>query len=146
MHNFYKFFFIALIDRTSAIHKYHQVGKHPDLAMPFVTIFPRSFLAPDRYLARSNSIVTKIFPSELVRHSKWDKLSKSVWDKFSSHQQSQEMYVRKLMLWKYLLIYIKVIFIIFYLFFFLLLKFKKLINNYYRQYIQGTVSFWSDQQ
>ncbi|KAH0548895.1 hypothetical protein KQX54_004058 [Cotesia glomerata] len=97
-------------DRTSAIHKYHQVGKQPDLAMQFASIFPRSFLAPDRYLARSNSIASKTSPSELLRHSKWDKLSQSVWDKFSSHQQSEEMYVRKLMLWKYLLIYIKTIY------------------------------------
>ncbi|XP_008555872.1 poly(A) RNA polymerase GLD2 isoform X2 [Microplitis demolitor] len=97
-------------DKTSPVQKFQRARKYPELAAQYINVFPKSFLAPDRYLARANLIEATILPSELLRKSKWDSLSKSIWDKFYKNQQSRVTYIRKMMLWKYLLVYIKTIF------------------------------------
>lgn len=85
---------------------------------------------PDRFLARSHLIEMRATPKSLLnskhllcfsiikRHvlmfysfspgSQWDPLSKSIWSKFSNSQQTEETYKRKMYLWRYLYLCIRV--------------------------------------
>ncbi|KAL0109212.1 hypothetical protein PUN28_014359 [Cardiocondyla obscurior] len=65
-------------------------------------MFPGSITAPDRFLARSHLIQVTSTPNNLVTGSSWDDLSKQVWDKFITHQQTEITYKKKIMLWKHL--------------------------------------------
>lgn len=71
-------------------------------------MFPRYLTAPDRFLARSHLIEVSSVPNNLVNGSIWDGLSQQIWSKFISNQQTETIYRNKMMLWKYLYIYIKV--------------------------------------
>lgn len=63
--------------------------------------------APDRFLARAHLITMKEPPPKLLNNSIWDRISKGVWNKFSMYQQSEEMYKKKMDLWRYLYIVCK---------------------------------------
>lgn len=63
---------------------------------------------PDRFLARAHLVQVKAPPENLLNGGKWDKLSQMVWDKFIGAQQSEETYKKKMYLWRYLYICIRV--------------------------------------
>lgn len=65
-------------------------------------------IAPDRFLARSHLIQVNVTPNELYSHTAWTDLSREIWSKFMANQQTESTYRNKMMLWKYLYIYIKV--------------------------------------
>jgi len=71
-------------------------------------MYPRYFIAPDRFLARSHLVAMTSAPNNLVCGSIWDNLSQEIWSKFISNQQTEATYKKKMMLWKHLYIYIKV--------------------------------------
>ncbi|XP_015599027.1 poly(A) RNA polymerase gld-2 homolog A isoform X3 [Cephus cinctus] len=75
--------------------------------LPNYSMFPRYYIAPDRFLARSHLIQVTHVPKDLLNGSHWDDLSRDVWEKFMSNQQTETTYRNKMMLWKYLYIYIK---------------------------------------
>ncbi|XP_076243113.1 poly(A) RNA polymerase gld-2 homolog A isoform X2 [Calliopsis andreniformis] len=72
--------------------------------------FPRYGIAPDRFLARSHLVEVTRTPDDLLNGSVWDKLSKDVWSKFMLNQQTETVYRNKMMLWRYLYVYIKTAF------------------------------------
>ncbi|XP_063979187.1 poly(A) RNA polymerase gld-2 homolog A-like isoform X2 [Diachasmimorpha longicaudata] len=79
-----------------------------DIMVPAVNFFPRPFIAPDRFLARSHLMQVHKTPEELMRGCpRWDELSQEIWSKFLANQQSEATFRNKMMLWKYLYIYIK---------------------------------------
>lgn len=71
-------------------------------------MYPKYFIAPDKFLARSHLVAMTSEPSNLVCGSEWDDLSQEIWSKFISNQQTEATYKQKMMLWKHLYIYIKV--------------------------------------
>ncbi|KAG7207761.1 hypothetical protein KM043_009371 [Ampulex compressa] len=78
--------------------------------MPHYSSYPRYGIAPDRFLARSHLVEVTRVPSDLYIGSRWDELSQGIWSKFMSNQQTETIYRNKMMLWKYLYIYIKTAF------------------------------------
>lgn len=84
------------------------------MMMSTFNFFPRVTLAPDRFLARSHLVEITKPPQDLVRLSRWDDLSKDIWTKFAMNQQTENTFKNKMMLWKYLFIYIKVIHLYFF--------------------------------
>lgn len=83
--------------QMSTVMKFHQV--------PSDTTF---FSAPDRFLAKAHLISMKQPPPQLLNGTKWDLISESIWNKFRQLQQSEDMYKRRMNLWRYLFIAIKV--------------------------------------
>lgn len=79
------------------------------LLSPNYHMFPRYGIAPDRFLARSHLVEVTRTPDDLLNGSIWDKLSKDIWSKFMLNQQTETVYRNKMMLWRYLYVYIKVI-------------------------------------
>ncbi|KAF3428640.1 hypothetical protein E2986_01796 [Frieseomelitta varia] len=77
---------------------------------PNYHMFPRYGIAPDRFLARSHLIEVTRSPDDLFTGSIWDRLSKDVWSKFMMNQQTETVYRNKMMLWRYLYVYIKTAF------------------------------------
>ncbi|KAK1124871.1 hypothetical protein K0M31_006223 [Melipona bicolor] len=77
---------------------------------PNYHMFPRFGIAPDRFLARSHLIEVTHSPDDLFTGSIWDRLSKDVWSKFMLNQQTETVYRNKMMLWRYLYVYIKTAF------------------------------------
>ena len=75
---------------------------------PNYHMFPRYGIAPDRFLARSHLVEVTRSPDDLFTGSIWDRLSKDVWSKFMLNQQTETVYRNKMMLWRYLYVYIKV--------------------------------------
>lgn len=73
-----------------------------------------NYTPPDRFLNRAHLVELKRSPDALCNGSKWDQLSQSVWAKFSSRQQTEETYRKKMYLWRYLYTNIKVSFFLFY--------------------------------
>ena len=69
---------------------------------------PRYVMAPDRFLGRSHLVEVTRRPENLLIKSVWDDLSEDIWEKFISNQQTEVTYKNKMMLWKYLFIFIKV--------------------------------------
>lgn len=57
--------------------------------------------SPDTFFYNSLSFV-KEEPKELLCGSIWDPISKDIWTKFLSAQQSEPMYNKKIQLWRYL--------------------------------------------
>lgn len=69
---------------------------------------PPVFTAPDHFLARAHLMqVSSSPPASLTTGSQWDKLSTEIWNKFIGNQQTEETYKKKMLLWKYLYIFIK---------------------------------------
>lgn len=65
-------------------------------------------IAPDRFLSRSHVVELNMKPETLVNGSVWDDLSRSMWNKFLANQQTEQTFRKKMMLWRYLYMYIKV--------------------------------------
>ncbi|XP_020712232.2 poly(A) RNA polymerase gld-2 homolog A-like isoform X2 [Athalia rosae] len=84
--------------------------KFAGVILPTCNMYPRCYIAPDRFLARSHLVEVRKTPQNLLTGSSWDALSRDVWKKFMSNQQSETTYRNKMMLWKYLYIYIKTAF------------------------------------
>ncbi|XP_046400117.1 poly(A) RNA polymerase gld-2 homolog A-like isoform X2 [Ischnura elegans] len=63
--------------------------------------------APDRFLSRAHLVNVKGPPTNLCSGGEWDKLSEGIWDKFFSNQQSEETFIKKMLLWKCLYVLIK---------------------------------------
>lgn len=84
--------------------------KYMGLFSPNYSTFPRYGIAPDRFLARSHLVEVTRTPDDLLDGSIWDKLSKDVWSKFMLNQQTETVYRNKMMLWRYLYVYIKTAF------------------------------------
>ncbi|XP_076222957.1 poly(A) RNA polymerase gld-2 homolog A isoform X2 [Nomia melanderi] len=84
--------------------------KYVGLLSPNYSTFPRYGIAPDRFLARSHLVEVIRTPDELLSGSIWDNLSKDIWSKFMVNQQTETVYRNKMMLWRYLYIYIKTAF------------------------------------
>ncbi|XP_075154293.1 uncharacterized protein LOC142227936 isoform X2 [Haematobia irritans] len=62
---------------------------------------------PDRFLAKAHLIEAKEAPASLLNNSKWDNLSRDIWAKFISSQQTEETFRKKMRLWRYLYLFIK---------------------------------------
>lgn len=77
---------------------------------PNYNAFPRCGIAPDRFLARSHLVEVTHTPEDLLNGSVWDRLSGDIWSKFMLNQQTENVYTKKMMLWRYLYIYIKTAF------------------------------------
>lgn len=84
--------------------------KFAGVILPTCNMYPRCYIAPDRFLARSHLIEVTKTPENLLTGSNWDGLSQDIWKKFMSNQQTETTYRNKMMLWKYLYIYIKTAF------------------------------------
>ncbi|XP_012135126.1 poly(A) RNA polymerase gld-2 homolog A isoform X4 [Megachile rotundata] len=84
--------------------------KYMGLLAPNYNTFPRYGIAPDRFLARSHLVEVTHVPDELINGSIWDNLSKDVFSKFMVNQQTETIYRNKMMLWRYLYVYIKTAF------------------------------------
>ncbi|XP_039298445.1 poly(A) RNA polymerase gld-2 homolog A [Nilaparvata lugens] len=65
---------------------------------------------PDKFLSNTNSVQITKPPPQLTNGSVWDELSKAVWNKFLTNQQTKETYERKLNLWKSLYVYLKTVY------------------------------------
>ncbi|XP_011309656.1 poly(A) RNA polymerase gld-2 homolog A-like [Fopius arisanus] len=81
--------------------------KFTDIMVPTFNFYPRPYIAPDRFLARSHLMQVHKTPEDLVQRCRWDELSRDMWNKFLGNQQSEATFRNKMMLWKYLYIYIK---------------------------------------
>lgn len=66
------------------------------------------FTPPDRFLTRAHLVEQKQPPKALLTGSKWDELSQMVWDRFCAAQQTEETYKKKMYLWRYLYLCVKV--------------------------------------
>ncbi|CAL7941676.1 unnamed protein product [Xylocopa violacea] len=84
--------------------------RYAGLLSPSYHTFPRYGIAPDRFLGRSHLVEVTRTPDELLNGSIWDKLSKDIWSKFMLNQQTETVYRNKMMLWRYLYVYIKTAF------------------------------------
>ncbi|XP_076635181.1 poly(A) RNA polymerase gld-2 homolog A isoform X1 [Colletes latitarsis] len=84
--------------------------KYMGLVSPNYSSFPTCGIAPDRFLARSHLVEVTHTPDELLNGSVWDNLSRDVWAKFMFNQQTETVYRNKMMLWRYLYVYIKTTF------------------------------------
>lgn len=62
---------------------------------------------PDRFLAKSHLIQTKVPHKDLIVGSEWDMISQNIWDRFICAQQTEETFKRKMYLWRYLFLCIK---------------------------------------
>lgn len=62
---------------------------------------------PDSCFYNSTLPFVKDEPKELLCGSKWDPISKDIWKKFTRSQQSENMYNKKIQLWRYLYFNIK---------------------------------------
>ncbi|XP_076757901.1 poly(A) RNA polymerase gld-2 homolog A isoform X2 [Xylocopa sonorina] len=84
--------------------------RYAGVLSPSYHTFPRYGIAPDRFLGRSHLVEVTRTPDELLNGSIWDKLSKDIWSKFMLNQQTETVYRNKMMLWRYLYVYIKTAF------------------------------------
>lgn len=66
------------------------------------------YTPPDRYLNRSHLVEQKTPPEALLNGSKFDPLSQMIWDRWCSAQQTEETYKKKMYLWRYLYVCVKV--------------------------------------
>lgn len=69
---------------------------------------PNLYTPPDRFLTRAHLVEQKVPPDTLLNGSKWDQLSQMIWDKFFLAQQTEETYKKKMYLWRYLYLIVKV--------------------------------------
>uniref|UniRef100_A0A336KST5 CSON013906 protein n=1 Tax=Culicoides sonorensis TaxID=179676 RepID=A0A336KST5_CULSO len=70
-------------------------------------ITPLSNVTPESFSYKSSLPFVKDAPKDLLNNSKWDSLSKDIWEKFMANQQSEAMYTKKINLWKFLYLNIK---------------------------------------
>lgn len=96
--------------RSSPPPQRTQRGKKFSGVYQGYNMFPRYYIAPDRFLARSHLVEVTRTPDDLITGSVWDRLSQDIWKKYISNQQTEVVYRNKMMLWKYLYIYIKTAF------------------------------------
>lgn len=61
-----------------------------------------------KFLARAKLVEIQDEPENLIMGSEWDPLSKQLWTMYSSNQQTQQIYIKKVNLWQYLYTYIRV--------------------------------------
>lgn len=87
--------------------RFSRNRKSSELLPSYNNMFPRYFIAPDRFLAKSHLVEVTSAPNNIMTGSKWDNLSQQIWTKFLSNQQTETTYRNKMMLWKHLYIYIK---------------------------------------
>lgn len=66
------------------------------------------YTPPDRFLTRAHLVEQKHAPKSLLHGGKWDGLSQMVWDRFCAAQQTEETYKKKMYLWRYLYLCVKV--------------------------------------
>lgn len=66
------------------------------------------YTPPDRFLTRAHLVEQKRTPKSLLHGGKWDGLSQMVWDRFCGAQQTEETYKKKMYLWRYLYLCVKV--------------------------------------
>ncbi|RZF44342.1 hypothetical protein LSTR_LSTR013298, partial [Laodelphax striatellus] len=64
---------------------------------------------PDKFLTKADLVQITKAPQQLTNGSIWDELSKAVWNKFLTNQQTKETYEKKLTLWKCLYVYLKIV-------------------------------------
>uniref|UniRef100_A0A1B6CDZ4 Uncharacterized protein n=1 Tax=Clastoptera arizonana TaxID=38151 RepID=A0A1B6CDZ4_9HEMI len=62
---------------------------------------------PDRFISKYYLSELKHCPDNLKTGSEWDELSLSIWAKFVAHQQPADIFKKKMILWKNLLMRIK---------------------------------------
>lgn len=70
-------------------------------------VAPETTISPDSIFYNSTLPFVKDEPKDLLCGSKWDPISKDIWNKFTSSQQSEHMYNKKIQLWRYLYYNIK---------------------------------------
>lgn len=71
----------------------------------------------EKFLSRSKIVEIKEQPEKLLTGGEWDSLNKQIWVAYTSNQQTEEIYIKKVNLWRYLYIFIRVSFIsIFFIF------------------------------
>lgn len=66
------------------------------------------YTPPDHFLRRSHLIEAKDPPANLCNGSKFDRLSREVWNRFVRSQQTEDTYKKKMYLWRYLYTNIRV--------------------------------------
>ncbi|CAB3387371.1 Hypothetical predicted protein [Cloeon dipterum] len=67
----------------------------------------RMYNPADRFLAKAHMLHITETPKELLTGGQWDKLSKAVWDKFITNQQSEALFRKKMAVWKNLFLGVK---------------------------------------
>ncbi|KAK0171655.1 hypothetical protein PV328_005080 [Microctonus aethiopoides] len=92
---------------TSPMQKNQRGRKFTGIFVPSFNIYPKPLVVPDRFDNKSIFIHPSKPPDNLICHCQWDNLSKDIWKKFIANQQTDITYRKKIMLWKYLLIYLK---------------------------------------
>ncbi|XP_069679891.1 poly(A) RNA polymerase gld-2 homolog A-like isoform X2 [Periplaneta americana] len=75
--------------------------------LPFSGGLGPPFCIADRFLSHAHLVQVTRTPPQLTTGSDWDKLSEGIWNKFMIYQQTEDTYKKKMMLWKYLYIFIK---------------------------------------
>lgn len=90
------------------MQKNQRGRKFTGIFVPSFNIYPKPLVVPDRFDNKSIFIHPSKPPDNLICHCQWDNLSKDIWKKFIANQQTDITYRKKIMLWKYLLIYLKV--------------------------------------
>ncbi|XP_014276153.1 poly(A) RNA polymerase gld-2 homolog A [Halyomorpha halys] len=77
---------------------------------PPSSLYTPYYTAPDRFLQRSHLMPVTQPPEGLLNGSTWDQLSQNIWKKFFLNQQSEELFKKKMALWKFLYVQIKTCF------------------------------------
>ncbi|XP_049548634.1 filaggrin-like [Anopheles darlingi] len=99
---------------TKAHHHQHQTSagrKNNPVSLSYThrSSLPSDFqfTPADRYILRANEVEMKEPPVQLGNGGKWDSLSRDMWKKFTAAQQTEDMYIAKMELWRYLYICIR---------------------------------------
>ncbi|KAK0180411.1 hypothetical protein PV327_006055 [Microctonus hyperodae] len=92
---------------TSPMQKNQRGRKYTGIFIPSFNIYQKQLVVPDRFDNKSIFIHPSKPPDNLICHCQWDNLSKDIWKKFIANQQTDITYRKKIILWKYLLIYLK---------------------------------------
>ncbi|XP_055636811.1 poly(A) RNA polymerase gld-2 homolog B-like isoform X2 [Toxorhynchites rutilus septentrionalis] len=88
-------------------------------ALPPPTAHPMSFpndtsnihTPADRFLARSHQVELRVPSQEIApKGCKWASLSTAIWDKFAAAQQTEQKFIQKIHLWRYLFMCIRKVF------------------------------------
>lgn len=72
--------------------------------------FEPTYTPPDRFLAKSHLVETKNPKTPLLLGGIWDPLSQDIWDRFIAAQQTEATFKKKMLLWRYLFLCVKVSF------------------------------------
>lgn len=68
--------------------------------LPLTSGLGPPLFAADRFLSRSHLVQVTVTPPQLLSGCDWDKLSEGIWNKFMIHQQTEDTFKKKMMLWK----------------------------------------------